>query len=81
MAVTKDQLLNQALSMNKRERELLALELWRSLDDTTQEEVWDAWAIEIARRMKALEHGEVETIPAEQVLREARKLVRKKRTT
>lgn len=78
MATVNQKLFAQALRMKKRERELLALELWRSLDDVSQEEVWDAWAVEINRRLLSLERGDAKSIPAEQAIREARKLVRKK---
>ena len=56
------------------------LHLARSLDEDRQEEVWEAWAVEIKRRLRALDSGDVETIPGEQVIRDARKLVRKKRS-
>ena len=78
--MTKKQVLAEAMSLSEKDRELLALELWRSLDGTTQEEAAQAWAEEISRRLKALDRGEIKSVPAEQVIREARKLVRKKRS-
>jgi putative addiction module component (TIGR02574 family) len=79
MAVSKKQIVEQALALPARDREMLAEELWLSLDGATKEQVHDEWATEIARRLKQLDRGEVDTIPADEVMREARKLVRKKR--
>ncbi|HYO08302.1 MAG TPA: addiction module protein [Tepidisphaeraceae bacterium] len=80
MAAKKEKVLAEALALSAKERELLALELWRSLDGDAQEQVWDAWSEEIHHRLEALERGQVKAIPGEQVMREARKLVRKTRT-
>src|SRR5205809_636549 len=43
-AVSKDELLAKALSLKPRDRINLAEELWLSADDTTREEVSEAWA-------------------------------------
>jgi len=77
--MTRKQIVEGAMALSRKEREKLALELWRSLDETTQEEVWEAWAIEINRRIETLRDDVRESVPAEQIMREARKLVRKKR--
>jgi putative addiction module component (TIGR02574 family) len=80
MQTTTRKVLDNAMSLSEKERELLALELWRSLDDTTQEQVWDAWAVEIDRRLHGLERGVAKSFPADEVMRQARRLVRKKRS-
>ena len=80
MATKKDQLFAEAMSLKPRDREMLAEELWSSLDGSTRDRISDEWADEISKRLRAFARGEVQTIPGEQVMREARKLVRKKRT-
>jgi putative addiction module component (TIGR02574 family) len=62
-----------ALALPREERAQLARRLIESLDDDPQVE--EAWAIEIQRRLDAIDRGEVEMIPAEQVLAEARRRV------
>ena len=52
------------------ERVDLAEKLWVSVD--TPETIAAAWNEEIARRVAQLEAGEVETVPAEQVISELR---------
>lgn len=60
-----------ALALPREERARLAQRLIESLDDDP--EVEEAWAIEIQRRLDSIDRGEVEMIPAEQVLAEARR--------
>jgi len=68
------------MTLKPKDRAVLADDLWFSLDDSTRDEVRDAWASEIKKRLRQLDTGKVATIPGEQVMREARKLVRKKRS-
>lgn len=60
-----------ALALPREERARLAQRLIESLDDAP--EVEEAWAVEIRRRLDAMDREEVEMIPAEQVLAEARR--------
>jgi putative addiction module component (TIGR02574 family) len=60
-----------ALSLPRSERARLAERLIASLDEDS--EVEQAWAAEIRRRLDSIDRGEVEMIPAEQVLAEARR--------
>lgn len=60
-----------ALALPREERARLAQRLIESLDDDP--EVEEAWATEIQRRLDSIDRGEVEMIPAEQVLAEARR--------
>ncbi|MEZ4425423.1 MAG: addiction module protein [Gemmatimonadota bacterium] len=62
-----------ALALPRKERARLAQRLIESLDDDP--EVEEAWAVEIQRRLDSIDRGEVELIPAEQVLAEARRRV------
>jgi putative addiction module component (TIGR02574 family) len=63
-----------ALSLPRSERARLAERLIASLDEDS--EVEQAWAAEIRRRLDALDGGEVELIPAEEVLAEARRRIK-----
>jgi putative addiction module component (TIGR02574 family) len=62
-----------ALSLPRSERARLAERLIASLDEDS--EVEQAWAAEIRRRLDSIDRGEVEMIPAEQVLAEARRRI------
>ena len=62
-----------ALALPPAERARLAQRLIESLDDDP--EVEEAWSAEIKRRLDAIDRGEVEMIPAEEVLSEARRLL------
>ena len=59
------------LALPREERARLAQRLIESLDDDPKVE--EAWRIEIQRRLDSIDRGEVEMIPAEQVLAEARR--------
>ena len=61
------------LSLPKDERARLAERLIASLDEDPEIEA--AWAAEIRRRLDAIDRGEVDMIPAEDVLAEARRRV------
>jgi len=60
-----------ALALPREERARLAQRLIESLDDDPEAE--EAWAVEIRRRLDAMDREEVEMIPADQVLAEARR--------
>jgi putative addiction module component (TIGR02574 family) len=55
-------LLEEALTLPPRERAKLAASLLDSLDPEREEEVEEAWRLEVARRVKELDDGAVETI-------------------
>lgn len=61
------------LSLPKGERARLAERLIASLDEDP--EVEEAWAAEIKRRLDGIDRGEIEMIPAEEVLAEARRRI------
>lgn len=61
------------LSLPKGERARLAERLIASLDEDP--EVEEAWAAEIKRRLDGIDRGEIEMIPAEDVLAEARRRI------
>lgn len=62
-----------ALALPRSERARLAERLIASLDENA--EVEEAWAAEIKRRLDSIDRGEVELIPAEDVIAEARRRV------
>ena len=64
------QVAQAAMQLSPDERVDLAEKLWVSVD--TPEAIAAAWDEEIARRVAQLEAGEVETVPAEQVISELR---------
>ncbi len=65
-----------ALLLSVEERERLVDEVLRSLNKPSAFEVDGAWDVEIARRLQAVGAGKAETIPADVVFAEARKLAR-----
>lgn len=57
----------QALKLPPEDREMLAQELWQSLDDEPLDPEFEA---ELNRRWEEIESGKVKTIPHEQVMAE-----------
>jgi putative addiction module component (TIGR02574 family) len=65
------ELLNDAMRLPDEQRAALAAALIESLDDGVDEDAEAAWSIEIARRLREVESGDVKTIPWPQ----ARKMI------
>ncbi|MCY3024176.1 MAG: addiction module protein [Planctomycetota bacterium] len=65
-----------ALALPKPKRARLAKRLIDSLDRASQREVDQAWAVEIARRVRELDEGKVKTIPGKRAMRELRARLR-----
>jgi putative addiction module component (TIGR02574 family) len=65
-----------ALSLPPDERAALAEKLLLSLDEPFDDELENSWLSEAARRAHELDRGEVNAIPAEEVQRKARSLLR-----
>ncbi len=71
---TAERLLQEAMQLTSDERELLAVELFASLD---KEPGYDeAWGAEIERRMKEIDDGTVEMIPWSEVRKRMSERVR-----
>lgn len=70
MRATLEEIQAEAMKLSTEERAELADRLWASL--SPQGEIDAAWDVEIERRVKQLEAGEVETIPHETVIAELR---------
>jgi len=60
-----------ALALPPEARAMLAEDLVASLE-SSQEEIDEAWRIEIDRRVKEIKEGKVQLIPGEQVMSELR---------
>ena len=71
-----DDIRQSALSLSAEERAALAQELLASLDDLSEEEASRLWLTEAERRLKQLEDGDAQAVPAEKVHEEAEKLLR-----
>lgn len=70
MSLTYQQVASEAMKLTPDERVSLAERLWVSVD--SPEAIAAAWDVEIERRVAQLDAGEVETIPAEEVIAELR---------
>jgi putative addiction module component (TIGR02574 family) len=68
--------LDEALDLPPGNRALIAAELEASLDDASAKEVEEAWTKELSKRLREVREGRVKAIPAEKVLRDARKRLR-----
>ena len=75
----KERILAEALTLPEKQRAVLADDLWFSLNGLTQEEIDRAWFKEIKRRWAEYERGDVEALPMDQVMREARQRLRQRR--
>ena len=71
-----DEFTRQALGLGVHERARLAERLIESLDELSEEEAAEVWATEADRRLRAYRSGEVQGVPAEQVMRDAENLLR-----
>jgi putative addiction module component (TIGR02574 family) len=67
---------HEALRLPPEERAKLAQKLLLSLETLSEEELEQAWLVEADRRARELDHGEVQPVPAEEVRRKARILLR-----
>jgi len=75
MAATLKQIEQEILQLTPVQRAELADFIVESLDSGPPEEIQDLWLAEATRRLSEVRSGKVETIPAEEVLAEARRLV------
>ena len=62
---------NAALALPPEARAMLAEDLVASLE-SSQEEIDEAWRVEIERRVKEIQQGKVHLVPGEQVMSELR---------
>jgi putative addiction module component (TIGR02574 family) len=76
MSATLQELEQQARSLSPDERARLADVLLESLRDAPIAEIEATWDREIEKRVAAYDRGELETVSAENVFAEARRLAR-----
>lgn len=74
---TLEQVAREAMRLGPAERAELADLLVESLEATPPDEVQRAWLEEAGRRLAEVRSGRVKTIPGEDVLAEARRLVKR----
>ena len=74
--MTVDELMREALMLNATDRASMAHELLSSLESLSEAEVEQLWVEEALRRSAEIDTGLVETIPANQVVAEARARLR-----
>ena len=75
MALTLDQLVEEAMHLPPNSRAELVEKLVVSLDFPVDEAVEPAWAAEALRRRDEIRSGRVQPIPGEQVIAEVRRIV------
>ena len=63
MSSAAAKLLEEALKLPVEARAALAGSLLDSLDDTIDQDVEEAWALEIARRLEEVQSGKVRAVP------------------
>jgi putative addiction module component (TIGR02574 family) len=66
----------EALRLSAEDRAALAQKLLLSLEDTPASELDELWLIEADRRARQLDRGEVQPVPADEVRRKAKALLR-----
>ena len=67
---------HDALRLPPEDRAKLAQKLLLSLDTLSETELEQAWLMEAERRAREIDRGEAQPIPAEEVRRKARSLLR-----
>ena len=67
---------HEALSLPPDHRAKLAQELLLSLESLSEDEIEESWLVEADRRAREIDQGLVRLIPAEEVRRKARALLR-----
>ena len=65
-------ILQTALSLAANERAEIAASLIESLDEEIDADVNAAWADEVKRRIESIDHGQVQLIPWDEVMRSMR---------
>ena len=76
MVLTLEQLKEAARKLTPDEREILLLELTEEHSPEEQQRIDQAWVEEAERRIRAVETGESQLIDGDQVMAEARAILR-----
>lgn len=72
MSQSAEDVLEAALALPEIERAEVVARLQESMSGFASPEIAEAWDLEIAARLKAIDDGSVEMIPAEEVYRQLR---------
>ena len=72
MDTQAEHVLRTALSLDAGDRAEIAASLIASLDSQKDEDVEAAWGEEVKRRIEQIDKGEVQLIPADEVMRSMR---------
>lgn len=72
-----DQAAAAVLSLPPSDRARLADRLLQSLESPDQAQIDEAWALEIERRIRAIDEGKVQLIPGEEVIKQLRSRFKK----
>ena len=70
------QLEQEALNLSEEERAALAQKIILSLDEPSEAENAMAWLVEVRHRVRELDQGLVQPVPADEVRRKAQALLR-----
>lgn len=77
MALTLDQITEEAIKLPAASRALLADKLVESLESEEPDEIQRLWVAEAIRRRDEVRSGRIKPVPGEEVLEEVRRLVRR----
>src|SRR5262249_15253335 len=72
-----DKIKQAAMTLSPNERVLLADQLYMSVSEKEQADIEAEWVAEAERRIREVDEGRAKTIPGDQVLAEARALLKK----
>ena len=75
MEITFEQVAQEAMRLAPAERAELADFLVGSLEDSLPDDIQNRWIETATRRLQEIRSGQVKTIPGDEVLAEARRLV------
>ena len=68
MSMTKQEILEQAMALDPKDREAIAEELWSSVEHVSERELDEAWAREAQDRVEAYRRGEMSAKPVNEVI-------------
>jgi putative addiction module component (TIGR02574 family) len=77
MAATLEQIVHDALQLTPTQRAEVADILVESLESTPPDEIQRLWLDEANRRLAEVRSGNIQTIPGDEVLAEARRLIKR----
>ena len=68
----RDEIVRSALALPERERAEVVRDILKTLDGEVREGVEQAWAQEVAQRIRDLDEGKASTVPASEAFARAR---------